>query len=281
MKKRPDDSRLTSRRRFTKAVAAALAAAPLASCAQQGGQGQNSNQANANQPAANQNTASQAASPSPTEPRMTICFEGSDLGLRSDHEPPTIFGDSMHLELDQRLKNISDNTDSNRPPKRQVADIDSAYQYLDIRRVYVYTEFKHFPRLVRYDFSPGYNPQLRLWLRDAKANPDEGYEPIRPEHRPEVIVSGNFDIPDPADPTTTIKTLLFESNKHFTHIKKTPKMHRRNRHEHKHNNRDFRIAKWDLVKPDGSSTGFGDDSNVPVTGAGHAQRYSFMIVCRE
>lgn len=261
MKKRTDDSQRTSRRRFTKAVAAALAAAPLASCAQSGNQGQNSNQANANQPAANQNS----ASPTGQEKQLT---------LRSDHEPPTIFGDSMNLELDQLLRNISDGTDPDRPPKRQIVVTDGLHQYRTIQRVYVYTEFKDLPVVDPFDFVAADEAQLRLWLRDAKSNPDNGYEPIASTDKPDFIISGNHD--DGGN-----KTILIESKRYLDHVKKTAKRHRRNRHEHKHNNRDFRIAKWDIAKPNGTILNAGNDSNVSVSGRGYAHRYIFMIVCEE
>ena len=44
------------------------------------------------------------------------------------------------------------------------------------------------------------------------------------------------------------------------------------------NNKDFRIAKWDVVKADGTQAHAGNDSNVPVNGQ-YAHRYIFMIVC--
>lgn len=271
MKKRPDDTPRTSRRQFTKAVAAAIAAAPLAACAPGANQNsnQNSNQTNANQTNANQNKASQTGA--------------ETFKLRSDHEPPTIFGDSFHLELHHKLGDNGENApDSGRPRYRHIAkNKDDGHQYGPISVVYVYTQFQHSSTHERLPFEASENAQLRLWLRDVEngANPDD-YEPIRPEDKPEVIISGGTTHPEDA----SIKTLLFESdNRRLDFVKKTAKKYRREKYEHKNkgNNKDFRIAKWDILKADGTIAA-GNNSNDTVVLDGepqHAHRYAFMLAC--
>jgi hypothetical protein len=272
VKNRLDDPKGASRRRFTKAAVVALAAAPLA-CAQQSGQGQSDNRPPAAAGGTPRGAGTAAVVTEPTEHKCCEEIEGGSQGggrvrILTDHAPPTLFGDSLHLEIDQRLKNLPDNAAQNRPPKRQVAITNAAHQYRDIARLYVVTEFKDYPRLRYYDFPQGFGAQLQLWLRDAKSNPDQGFDPVNQNDRPEVIISGDYD-------DAGVKTLLIESNKHLGHVKKTAKGHRRQRHEHKHNNRDFRISKWQIVRPDGTPVaGFGDDS-----AASGAQKYTFMIVC--
>ncbi|MFN2483256.1 MAG: hypothetical protein ABR554_17490 [Pyrinomonadaceae bacterium] len=126
-----------------------------------------------------------------------------------------------------------------------------AHKYEQLRRVYVVTEFKYSMRLRYYDFPRDSNAHLRLWLLDAKGNPGEFDDPTT---MPQVIVSGNF-MDGGAGGAPTV---LVESSQKLVLKDKPHKKDRGYRFEHKHNNKEFRIGKWQLTSPDGNTVHFGE-----------------------
>ena len=203
-----------SRRDFTRRVAAALAAVPLASALGQ----------------------TKRRKKPPARPRKRQLWEDESQRAHTEHSPPGVIGGgSFFLELQHKVTHKNLNGSAARP-EVYTAD-EQASEYGDIAIVQVITEFEEYFSYWRYDFPKGHGPQLEIWFVE---DPDTDIPAGTPS---DILIKGHF-----LDPATSLLTFYLEMKEaKLGDPKPIKKKRRAYKHEHKDNaSKVLRIGKWQL-----------------------------------
>ncbi|MDT5122736.1 MAG: hypothetical protein QOC96_2218 [Acidobacteriota bacterium] len=229
MKKHTEVTNNTSRRNFTKTIAAALVVAPFASTLAKTKSNQRRRGAT----------------------KRTLC-PAPILSIRTDHIPPTDgSGGSFQLGLPHKLKQITDTAPPR--PKNYVTDVPSdAEQYGELRILQVITEVREGFGVVEYQFGAGTDPRLLIWLqRTQKANPqnekeENQFDPadlqLTDSH---ILIKGGY-------PYNSRQSLLLQIDRELMGREASNKKDRPHKYRYPNLDKNFHIGRWQVVDKNGN-----------------------------
>jgi hypothetical protein len=229
----------TSRRSFSKSVAAALITAPFALSSVRGQE---------------RRAIRGQCQPTPLSPLLrTPC---SHLGTPQSepHEPPIgVGGGSLTMECEERMHREGS---VNTPPRRYLYDFEN-YTYGQMRRLEVVTEYESVFTYHCYKLNVAgvTSPKLMIWLQRLRklGEGEEGGYPwiesdIDPTTEPHVFFTYR-----PTDTQEAFEGAVIESDKKFGDIKKGFKGGETFKHKHEgYGKTRFRIGRWRIINGDGS-----------------------------
>ena len=233
-----DELSKTSRRTFTKSVAAALAITPFTSSSITG-------QERREIPGFCQEN--------PDSPWVGTCGE---LGVPQSepHEPPIgVEGGSLTMECEEKMHREDA---ALTPPRKYLYDFEN-YTYGHIRRLEVVTEYDSVFTYHCYKLNVDYitSPKLQIWLQRLRKldEVEEGGYPwivsdIDPTTEPHILFTYR-----PIDEPERLDGAVIESDKKLGDVKKGFKKEQMFKHKHNgYGETHFRIGRWRVINGDGS-----------------------------